>query len=331
MEDFMRRVILPALVAMPFAFHAHAASDHAPKRADVQALAFNRIPQADLPGMPSIRSDAPVLLAQAGDPRVTQLEEQIRQLSGTIEELNFQILQMQEQLRKMQEDNEFRFQQLEGGGAGTPPRRSDAGQQQPPAQGPNRQQAAGAQAGPAQPGGAQPDNSRTFGTITFDAKGNAVGGGVGPAADGSNASKPVGQDNTTVAALPSSDDPEELYQNSYQFILSGDYKTAETGFRDLIDRFPGNKHEADAHFWLGEAVLGQDRFRDAAQIFLAASRDYPKSKKAPDMLLKLGISLAAMKQKDVACATFTEVGMRYPGVSAALKDRVKQEQTRAGC
>ena len=54
-----------------------------------------------------------VELAQAGDPRITALEEQVRALSGTIEELNFQILQMQEQMRKMQEDNEFRFQELE--------------------------------------------------------------------------------------------------------------------------------------------------------------------------------------------------------------------------
>ena len=52
-------------------------------------------------------------LAQAGDPRITALEEQIRSLAGTVEELNFQILQMQEQMRKMQEDNEFRFQELE--------------------------------------------------------------------------------------------------------------------------------------------------------------------------------------------------------------------------
>ena len=62
-------------------------------------------------------SEAPIVLAQASDPRLTQLEEEIRKLSGTVEELNFQVLQMQEQLRKMQEDNEFRFQELEKPGA----------------------------------------------------------------------------------------------------------------------------------------------------------------------------------------------------------------------
>ena len=78
------------------------------------------IPKAGIRGGEAAADGATLRLAQAGDPRVTALEEQIRQLSGTIEELNFQILQMQEQMRKMQEDNEFRFQEIEG-------KRSDSG------------------------------------------------------------------------------------------------------------------------------------------------------------------------------------------------------------
>ncbi len=134
-----------------------------------------------------------------------------------------------------------------------------------------------------------------------------------------------------VAALPSTDDPEELYRNAYEFILSGDYKTAETGFRDHISRFPQDSKAADSHYWLGEALLGQQKYRDAAEIFLAANKDYPSSKKAPDMLLKLGVSLVGLNQRDVACATFAEVGKRYPDASKALKDRVKQEQALAAC
>ncbi len=131
--------------------------------------------------------------------------------------------------------------------------------------------------------------------------------------------------------MPSTNDPEELYRTSYQFILSGDYATAETGFRDHIDRFPQDERVADAHFWLGEALLGQKKYRDAAETFLAASKQFPKSKKAPDMLLKLGVSLAGLNQREVACATFSEVGKRYPSASAALKQRVKQEQALAAC
>jgi TolA-binding protein len=60
------------------------------------------------------------------DPRVTQLEEQVRRLAGTVEELNFQILQMQDQLRRMQEDYEFRFQELEEGGVSGGGQRPDS-------------------------------------------------------------------------------------------------------------------------------------------------------------------------------------------------------------
>jgi TolA-binding protein len=49
------------------------------------------------------------------------------------------------------------------------------------------------------------------------------------------------------------------------------------------------------------------------------------------MLLKLGVSLVGLKQKDVACATFGEIGKRYPDISAALKERVKQERALAAC
>ena len=302
------------------------------------------------------KTEQPVQMAQVSDPRVIALEEQIRKLSGTIEEMNFQILQMQEQMRKMQEDNEFRFQELEK-------KKSDAGgptndavaaaPQSPPAANEAAGATAGGEASPAAPssveevivdnGGAAPDApSKTFGTITFDAKGNVTGGAIGdqivegPATDGSglpaSATDAVPKtDGTMVAALPATDNPEELYRNSYEFILSGDYGTAEAGFRDHIDRFPTDAKTADARFWLGESLLGQKKYRDAAEMFLAANKQYPSSKKAPDMLLKLGVSLVALDQRDVACATFSEISKRYPDATSALKERVKQEEALASC
>jgi len=278
--------------------------------------------------------------AQVTDPRVAQLEEQVRQLNGLVEELNFQILQMQDQLRRMQEDNELRFQELEQ-------RRSDAGGArasdhaatgdgsgddefyggvQAPAQAEAQAQA------PAPGEGAQVrgEPPRALGSITFDADGTPrVAAPADPAPQGQAAQG--GPDGTTVAALPRGEDDDELYRNAYEFILSGDYDTAEAGFRDLIARFPDSEHAADAHFWLGEALLAQQKPREAAEIFLAASRDFPQARKAPDTLFKLGVSLAAMNQRDVACATFTEVLQRYPQASDALKERLKQEQAAASC
>lgn len=315
------------------------------------------LPRIGLPKLFGTAEKAPpVQMAQAGDPRITALEEQIRSLAGTVEELNFQILQMQEQMRKLQEDNEFRFQELEQ-------KKTDAGiagedhvAKAAPAE-PARQPAGGQATATVPsveeiiieedaPEAALPtgEPEKTFGTITFDEKGHVTGGSVGDQitdtsvgapttldpviANENPAAKP---DQTVVAALPTSDNPDELYRNSYEFVLSGDYGTAEAGFRNHITRFPDDPKTADAHFWLGESLLGQKKYRDAAEIFLAANKQYPSAKKAPDMLLKLGVSMAGLDQHDVACATFSEIGKRYPDMGGPLKERVKQEQALAAC
>ena len=332
-------VLAPLAYASPLLAQENAARMAAETPATL--LAFN------VPGLEASRRAAPrgpVTLAQAAEPQINDLQERIRQLNGKVEELNFQIIQMQDQMRKQQQDNEYRLEQLEkkrtdaGADASTNVARADAGAgagRDANSSGGNVKSIIDAS------GGATSDNSggnpgdeklgappRNFGTIKFDAKGNVVGETAAP---GATSSGSAGQDGTVVAALPATDDPEELYRNSYQLILSGDYKAAETGFREHIKRYPNDPRASDAHFWLGEALLGQDRYRDAAQVFLDANKAYPKAKKAPDMLLKLGVSLSAMNQREVACGTYHSIGERYPRASAALKDRVKQEEALAGC
>jgi len=328
------------------------------------------LPSIELPSLFGEKKKADqVQLAQQSGTGVTALEDQLRQMNGKIEELNFQVLQMQEQIRKQQEDNEFRFQQLEGGSQGAKQPTGQKKSEAAPADGDNSVADAPATQAPADSGSQaasqsaggktvedviveSPDGdpgklipgsgapAKTFGTITVDKNGNVIDAGgntqaIAPAQDTAPAAsapaKAGKSDGAVVAALPATNDPEELYRNSYQFILSGDYGTAEQGFRDHITRFPKDAKTADAHYWLGESLLGQQKYRDAAEIFLAASKDYPKAKKAPDMLLKLGVSLVGLKQHDVACATFSEIGKRYPEISGALKERVKQEKALAAC
>jgi tol-pal system protein YbgF len=67
--------------------------------------------------------EAPIMVAQARDVaamnlRLSQIEEQMRVLVGQMEGLQFQMTQIQALIERQTEDNEFRFQQLEGGASG---------------------------------------------------------------------------------------------------------------------------------------------------------------------------------------------------------------------
>ncbi|WP_099865383.1 tol-pal system protein YbgF [Pararhizobium haloflavum] len=292
-----------------------------------------------LPGVGRDRAASPeaqIVPVQAVDPyRVGQLEEQIRNLNGRIEELSFQLLQMQEQMRQMQEDNEFRFQSLEGG-APASDRSSLDGGPTPSAPAPSEQSAAStgsvtpppgvetgttASTSPA-PGAAA--SGQTLGSITFDEQGN-LSRTLDAGTNGANASSEL-----ETASL-SADDPDQLYREAYNLVLSGDYAEAEAAFQDYVDIFPDGGHAADANFWLGESQYSQGSYNDAARTFLNAHQTYPDAEKAPEMLLKLGMSLAALDNRDTACATYREVLTRYPDATQTVRDKVAAEQRSASC
>jgi tol-pal system protein YbgF len=136
---------------------------------------------------------------------------------------------------------------------------------------------------------------------------------------------------TQVATLPPSDSPKDNFDLAYGYILRKDYALAEGRFRDFLQRFPGDRLASDAHYWLGESMFQRQRFRDAAESFLNVSTKYETAAKAPDALLRLGQSLAALGEKEAACASFAEVLRKYPRASVAIRQGVNREQKRVRC
>lgn len=296
----------------------------------------------------------PVVMAQAGNDavRIQQLQEEVRQLNGRIEEMSYQLLQMQEQMRKTQEDNEYRFQDLEGGGS---KKKSEAAPAAPastsvatatPSSGTgaaaagNEGRSSGGSDDVAtiidstpQPAGNANGNqgapATTLGSIELDSKGMPVGSTLN--APGANASSLPGAAAAapSQAAAPGSD--EDLYKSAYSHVLTGDYKVAEQEFSQYIDSYPKGSKIADATFWLGEAEYSQGKYNEAAKTFLNGHQAYGKSPRAPEMLLKLGMSLAALDNPDVACKTLKEVTVRYPNASKAVLSKAAGEQKRLGC
>jgi len=136
---------------------------------------------------------------------------------------------------------------------------------------------------------------------------------------------------TRLATLPPSAKPQDEYDLAYGYVLHKDYALAEQAFRDFLKKHPDERLVPDAQYWLGESLYQRQRYRDAAESFLAISTKYERSGKAPNALLRLGQSLAALKQKEAACATLAEVGRKYPKASASVKRGVAQELKRVHC
>ncbi len=240
-------------------------------------------------------NDANIVLAQSADP-----QEQIRILDGRIEEMSFQILQLQEQLRKTQEDNEFRFQELEKG------KKTGALEQPLDGQDQSATDASGDLApdapDPADPSLGQPEMD--LGAIT----------------------EPTTQTETAPV-----DDADTVFQSAYEQILAGDYGAAEAGLSDYVAKYPEGAKIIDAYFWLGEAQYSQKKYSQSAKTFLSAYKKYAKSGRAPEMLLKLAMSLAALDNSDTACATLREVAKLYPKAPRAIVTKVASEQKRLSC
>src|SRR5581483_1425563 len=277
--------------------------------------------------------------------RVSRLENALRQLTGTIEQLQHQNQMLQMQLQQMGAR----------GGAPVPPggapmaappnmepaqavpgRRSDVFDPNAHPDAPGAPRALGAEArGPAAPM-TQPNAIAS----ADPAIGAPNGRDAGAPLDLNSTSEPppgtaapgiVNPPGTTLATLPPSARPQDEYDMAYGYVLHKDYGLATQAFRDFIRKYPQDHLVGDAQYWLGESLYQQQHYRDAAEAFLAVSTKYERSGKAPEALLRLGQSLAALHQKEAACATLAEVGRKYPKASASVKRGVAQEQKRVHC
>ena len=133
------------------------------------------------------------------------------------------------------------------------------------------------------------------------------------------------------AVEPPSNTPKDTYDLAYGYVLRKDYALAEDGFRTFLRKFPGDRLVGDANYWLGESMFQRQRYRDAAELFLAVTTKFEGSSRAPDALLRLGQSLVALGEKEAGCAALGEVGRKYPRASVSLKQGVDREQKRAHC
>ena len=130
---------------------------------------------------------------------------------------------------------------------------------------------------------------------------------------------------------PTPDGPREEYNAALEAYRLGQYEQAEQQFRGFVAKNAGNRLVPDAVFYIGETLFQRSRPREAAEQYLKLSTDYSKSTRAPEGLLRLGQSLAALGSNDQACATFGEVARRYPNAAASVRRNAEREMQKDHC
>ncbi len=135
----------------------------------------------------------------------------------------------------------------------------------------------------------------------------------------------------TAMVAPPSNNPKDAYDLAYGYVLHKDYALAEQAFRTFLQQYPGNNRTADVTYWLGETQFQRQRYREAAEFFLTVTEKFDTAAKAPESLLRLGQSLAALGERETACAAMAEIARKYPRASLNVKKGVTREMRRARC
>jgi tol-pal system protein YbgF len=292
-------------------------------------------------------------VAASQEVRLQQIESQIRNLTGQVEQLGYNLQQVDQRMDKLSKDIDFRLSALEHGqqpgggpaaglsnggvdngttggaygGASGQPQGAGAAQDQQ-----NQGQPIQAQQGqigqpdlnnPSQPLKQSSLAPQPLGTLTQSQLQAAAmqpqpqGGGTPTAAAG-----PYQLQGNTV---------EEQYQYSFDLLRQANYDEAEKALRAFVNQHPKDFLAGNAQYWLGETYYVRGRYQDAAITFAEGYQKYPNNSKAPDNLLKLGMSLGQIGKKSEACVAFSELARRFPSAPDNVRERLKQEKHRYSC
>ena len=235
--------------------------------------------------------------------KLNEIEDQFRQLTNKFEEVNFKLDKLSTRVTKIQSDTQLRFSDLEGEGINTIKEKKVAlpGSAKP------------------QDFGAAPGYQTT--NLPKEQSINSV----------ESAQTVIAEEAEKRESLLPNKPAEEQYEFAVSFMKIGDYETAEFALKEFIDKNKDHDLAGSAQYWYGETFRIRQLFSDAATAYLDGYQNYPKSKKAPDNLLKLGITMVQLGEKDQGCKMISGLKKEYPKASKSVLQKAQYEQKKFKC
>ena len=247
--------------------------------------------------------------------KLSEVEKQFQKLTNKFEEISFKLDKLSSRLSKVQADNQLRFQQLE---------------QNIVSGSLNENQNLSALPKESKekilPGSSKPQDLGAISYIDNETNSEVQ---QTQSVD-TNASVVTETVQAEEKILPETN-PEKQYEFATSFLKVGDYNTAERAFREFVFTNPEHVLAGSAQYWYAETFRIRQLYMDAASAYLEGYQKYPKSKKAPINLLKLGVSLVQIGEKDQGCLMITGVKKQYPQANQSVLQKAKYEEKKFEC
>ncbi len=249
--------------------------------------------------------------------KLSEVEDQFRELTNKFEEINFKLDKLSTRVSKIQADNQIRFQDIETNiSSGNISSVENQLSSKPKT---DEQKVL--------PGSSQPQD---LGTISYkDTETNETSQQI-QSVD-TTASIVTETFQSEVKILPQDLNPVEQYEFATSFLKVGDYSTAERAFREFVLSNPDHELAGSAQYWYAETFRIRQLYTDAASAYLEGYQKYPKGKKAPINLLKLGVSMVQIGEKDQGCKMINGVELQYPNANQSVIQKAKYESKKFEC
>jgi tol-pal system protein YbgF len=245
--------------------------------------------------------------------KLSEIESQFQQLTNKFEEINFKLDKLSSRLSKVQADNQIRFQDIENVISSAEGDKKISSKEKKKLE-------------KTLPGSSQPQD---LGSISYkDSENNKS----------SQQTQSIDTTATIVTETFQSEEkilpnetPEKQYDFATSFLKVGDYSTAERAFREFVNTNPKHNLAGNAQYWYAETFRIRQLYTDAASAYLEGYQKYPKGEKAPINLLKLGVSMVQIGEKNQGCKMIDAVEKQYPKANQSVHQKAKYESKKFEC